>query len=562
MEKRNISLIGIIPKYPKHSQHNIYGKIKMPPVGIVSVLSQISDDPKFKNIYLIDENNYAGPNDFTGMPDHNFLRKQGRADIAMFYGGMSNSVPRMFSLAKQYKKFGAVTIAGGSHVDALPEEALNSGVDIVVHGEGENTAKELLEAIVEKESISLDKEKLNNVRGISFLDNNNHIFTGRRYPIRNLDNLKDPDLTLIKFLKKRWSAIPISKGRGCNYRCEFCVVNEQYGKYKSSSVEKALSQIVKYSDMGYKHFFFTDDNFAQDPGQTIELCNMISKYKDEFNKNIDMMVQVRTEVAEDDKLIKAMKSAGVTTLAIGYESPIDQELKAMRKGVTLEKLINRSRKLSEHFYLHGMFIFGYPTFEDSEHRSKLTLDQKSKQYQKFFRKAKIDTIQVLNAVPLPGSKLREKLEAENRIFPLEMVGWDKYDGLFLCYDPKPEGLNPYDLQNLPRMLMKNKYLGGPINSKINFGNWINWAYNATVGFPIQFSSFYTKRFFQNYAQKKREKKIAADLTETDIFLDPLKIAWRDIKRKWRNLGIKTYGGRLVEKWFKEYKKSDHSDKIR
>ena len=32
----------------------------------------------------------------------------------------------------------------------------------------------------------------------------------------------------------------------------------------------------------------------------------------------------------------------------------------MRKGVTVEKLIARSKKLSNYFYLHGMFIFGYP----------------------------------------------------------------------------------------------------------------------------------------------------------------------------------------------------------
>ncbi len=37
------------------------------------------------------------------------------------------------------ERFGTITIAGGSHVDALPKEALSSGIDIVVHGEGEKT---------------------------------------------------------------------------------------------------------------------------------------------------------------------------------------------------------------------------------------------------------------------------------------------------------------------------------------------------------------------------------------------------------------------------------------
>jgi len=32
--KKELTIIGIIPQYPQHSQHNIYAKIKMPPVGI------------------------------------------------------------------------------------------------------------------------------------------------------------------------------------------------------------------------------------------------------------------------------------------------------------------------------------------------------------------------------------------------------------------------------------------------------------------------------------------------------------------------------------------------
>jgi len=85
---------------------------------------------------------------------------------------MSNSIPRMFSVARQYKGFGAITIAGGSHVDALPQEALSSGIDIVVHGEGEETIKELLTVLADNGDISLNRSGLASVSGISFLDEN------------------------------------------------------------------------------------------------------------------------------------------------------------------------------------------------------------------------------------------------------------------------------------------------------------------------------------------------------------------------------------------------------
>jgi radical SAM superfamily enzyme YgiQ (UPF0313 family) len=562
--KRELTIIGIIPQYPKHSQQNIYARIKMPPVGLLSVMSQINHNPRLKEIYAIDENNYNGPQDAAGQPDHSFLQARQPAQLALFYGGMSNSIPRLYTVAGQYRSFGAVTIAGGSHVDALPLEALQSGIDIVVHGEGEETIAELLEVLISDSGVLLNRAGLAQIKGISFLDETGaYVFTGGRRPIDDLNELVDPDLTLIRFLKKRWSYVPINRGRGCNWNCEFCIVNKRYGKYKFASVDIALRQLIKYADLGYKEFFFTDDNFAQNPDDAIALCRKIGDYKRKFLKKTDIVVQVRSEVAENDELIEAMRFAGVSMLAIGYESPINEELRAMRKGVTAEMLIARSKKLSNYFYLHGMFIFGYPVGKNAPQDSFITIKQRAEYYKKFFKRSGIDTIQVLNAVPLPGSELRARLEGEGRLLPLAMVGWDKYDGLFLCYDPRPDGLDAFDLQNMPNLLMKKKYLGGFIGRKLNYGNWLNWAYIATIGFPIQFVGFYVRRFMLNLLEKQRARNLRySDLTLRKVFTVPLASAWGDIKRKWRNLFVKTYAGAIVNRWLKIYRESDYNSELR
>lgn len=562
--ERDLTIIGIIPQYPKNSQQNIYARIKMPPVGILSVMSQIKHHRRVKEIYAIDENNYKGPQDSAGLPDHTFLQARQPAQLALFYGGMSNSIPRMFSVVRQYRDFGAITIAGGSHVDALPQEALQSGIDIVVHGEGEEVFAELLNVLLADRGVFLNRSSLAQVKGISFLDEaGTYVFTGARPPLVDLNELADPDLTLVKYLKKRWSFVPINRGRGCNWNCEFCVVNKQYGKYKSISVATTLRQIIKYADLGYKAFFFTDDNFAQNPSEAIELCRKISDYKRQFREKIDLVVQVRSEVAENDELLEAMCQAGVSMLAIGYESPINEELRAMRKGVTAEKLIARSKKLSNYFYLHGMFIFGYPLHKNAQEKSLFTLRQRAKYYKEFFKESGIDTIQVLNAVPLPGSELRARLEREGRLLPLSVVGWDKYDGLFLCYDPRPDGLDAFALQNMPALLMKKKYLGGFIRRNLNYGNWLNWAYIATIGFPIMFVEFYVRRFISNLLEKKQTGKLLyGDWSLRAIFKVPLANAWKDIKRRWRNLFIRTYAGAIVNRWLKAYRASNYKNKLR
>nr|MBC8500236.1 hypothetical protein [DPANN group archaeon] len=200
-----------------------------------------------------------------------------------------------------------------------------------------------------------------------------------------------------------------------------------------------------------------------------------------------------------------------------------------------------------------------------KYKSNLSLEKRAKAVVKFLKNARIDSLQMLNAVPLPGSELRAKLDAEGRLLPLETVGWDKYDGQFLCYDPTSEGLNPYELQNLPRALMKKRYQGSFISRKINYGNWMNWTYNATIGFPIQFGIFYMKRFVHNLIEKRREQSITKRrrfLPTRNIFHESLVNAWSDIRRKWRNLAMKTYGANIVRRWMKAYKESDYSKRLK
>jgi hypothetical protein len=235
----------------------------------------------------------------------------------------------------------------------------------------------------------------------------------------------------------------------------------------------------------------------------------------------------------------------------------------MRKGVTVEKLIARSKKLSGYFYLHGMFIFGYPANRQAAESCFITIQQWADAFKTFIKKARIDTIQLLNAVPLPGSELRSRLEREGRLLPLSMAGWDKYDGLFLCYDPRPDRLDPDDLQNMPKLLMKKKYLGGFLSRKLNYGNWLNWVYLATIGFPIQFVGFYSMRFVRHFRERHHaEITLHRSLPMHTLFTVPLVNAWGDIKRRWRNLFVKTYAGVITKQWFKEYRSSEYINTLR
>ncbi|MDP7141565.1 MAG: radical SAM protein [Candidatus Woesearchaeota archaeon] len=551
-EEKKATIVGIMPRLPEHSKQSVFGKVRMFSIGLDSVLSQIEGH----DVYIVDENNYKGPIDADGLPDYYELGNRRHAIISMIYGGMSILAPRLYSIAKENQKRGIVTVAGGKHVENMPLEALASGVDIVVHGEGEKAAQEISSAIIRYGKVVEGyKKNLEQILGISFLrEDGEYRFTGEREPmtVEELDGLKDPNMKLIKYMNKKWTTIPVTWGRGCNYACEFCTVN---GKHRAGGAEKVIRQIDASIKLGYHNFFITDDHVAQNSDKAIEMFTALGDYIKKTKKKISVIVQSRTELAENEELKKAMKYGGVNTICIGYESPIDEELRAMHKGITVKKMVERSRELSKDFYIHGMFIFGYPTFKDSEYKSNLTLEERAKRYEQFFRDAKITTVQVFKAIPLVGSELRKRLDKEGRLIPLDKVGWDKYDGAFLPYDPTPEGINAHELQDIPIKLMERRYSGNALGKILNYGRWIDWTAN-TLGFPVTFGSSYVKNFVRNLNEKKRVFK-GKFMTGKDVFYEPLQKTWKVFKKNWRTTFFNTMGGGIIRKWKSIYRKGDY-----
>ncbi|MFN3467329.1 MAG: cobalamin-dependent protein, partial [Candidatus Brocadiales bacterium] len=155
----------VIPKFP---YFNVYSRIKMPPRGAVSVATAVSSLNGFR-VEIIDENNFSGP------LDHKIIQEERPADAVGFYGGLTSTIPRLYEVASVYQGLGVPTLAGGNHINACVEEALSSGIDVVIMGEGEYTLPEAVRAISSGEELSA-------VPGISFERRGQIVYTPRRAP--------------------------------------------------------------------------------------------------------------------------------------------------------------------------------------------------------------------------------------------------------------------------------------------------------------------------------------------------------------------------------------------
>jgi radical SAM superfamily enzyme YgiQ (UPF0313 family) len=499
----------IIPAFPKF---NIYSSLlnKTTALGPICIASAVKELPDW-DVEVIDENNFWDKQLLkeNGKIDHEVLQRINPAEVVGFYGGMSSSIPRLYELAKIYKKIGAFTIAGGYHfVSETIPEALNNGIDAIVCGEGEYTIKELLNAVQEN-------RPLNEIAGIVFKENGKIKYTSSRLPINNLDSLPIPDFGLLKYA--RLKLFPLGRVRGCGMNCEFCAVK---GSPRFASPERLVKEIaLNYEKFNAREFFIVDDLFAQDREDTLKLCQLLSRYQARKNVKFRISVQIRLDKAKDVELLKAMNKAGISTVIIGFESPIEEELKAMRKGLKAEDIIELTKKYHDcGFAIHGMFIFGYPAKQGIIYSK--TPWERVEAFKKFIEITQLDTLQVLLPVPLPGTELRTRLMMQNRIYPLEYVGWEYYDGTFPLFEPDPP-FTPKTLQDSALQIM-------------------SWFYNRDGYLKLNLHLFSIPTYILKYGPHKGLKE------------------W---KRKLRIFVYKVIGYRIIQYWISQLEKLNFLNKV-
>lgn len=511
LSKKRFRLRIVLPAYPAF---NIYSHLadKTTALGPVCVASSANEMQGW-DVEVIDENNLRryGPRGDSVGADHDFLQNLRPADIVGFYGGLTSTIPRLYELARFYKDKGIITIAGGQHfVKDNIAGALSSGIDYIVIGEGEETIKELLEALQ-------GKRDLKDVQGIAYVSQGKVIYTSARQPLTDFDKLPLPDFSLVRYAKIK--VYPVERIRGCGMDCEFCTVK---GTPRPASPERLLESIsFLLETKDARHFFIVDDFFGQQRDETIRFCQMLKDYQKNTGRRLDFTVQIRLDKAKDPELLSAMRQAGINMVAIGFESPIEEELKVMNKRIKPEEILSLARVFHKFgFLVHGMFIFGYPMKEGVNFR--MPVKERVKRFRNFIRKSRLDTIQVLLPVPLPGTELRARLKKENRVFPLEDLGWEYYDGNFPLFEPDAP-MSPEDMQDSVRKIMARFY---------------QFHYVFMIG--VNILSFPALIFF----------------------LHNIKSGWRKWYRPWRNHLFRFGGWITIKKWALEFGKDKFSQRLR
>jgi methyltransferase len=213
-----------------------------------------------------------------------------------------------------------LTVMGGSGVASGVAGLLLSGiVDVAVHGEGEATFSELICAFAAD-----GRRGFSGVRGITYLgDDGMPVNTGKREPIRRLDNLPFParDLVDMQVYRRisRGRAGNLITSRGCSYACAYCYSKFQWGVgQRRFSVERTVQEIrLMLEEYGIDRIRIEDDDFIEDRGWVTEFCNLL--LEEGLHTRIEWEAKARPDHMEDG-LLHLMRRAGCFRLLMGVET--------------------------------------------------------------------------------------------------------------------------------------------------------------------------------------------------------------------------------------------------
>jgi len=332
-----------------------------------------------------------------------FSHEKLQAEIAAFQPdivGISSMTPTIesaFKAARLAKEAcpDAKIIMGGPHATFSGKEILatEKSVDLIVHGEGEETLLEL----AKQPSL----QKLADVKGIMFRKGNEIIRTAPRPFIQNLDALPRPAYKFVP-IEKYWIAgqklLSVITSRGCPYQCTFCVASQMFGaQFRARSPKNVLDELEWLRDeYGAEGVAFQDDTLTFDKHRATQICDGMIERK----INLRWGCGTRADVVTKELLTK-MGKAHCDEIMFGIESGCPQMRAILKRGVTNEQCDNAIKWAKE----AGMFvtvsvILGYP----GETRETLqeTLD--------FVRRAEPDDVWLCHATPYPGTALRELVE--------------------------------------------------------------------------------------------------------------------------------------------------------
>lgn len=304
----------------------------------------------------------------------------------------------------------ALTVAGGPHPSAIPQQTLTEfpDFDIAVFGEGEATLKEIIERP--------GRHDFSGVRGVAYRAGGRMLKNQPRPLIEDMDSLPMPARDLLPtacyrgqsyrgFSRDFLNIAEVSTSRGCPCACIFCAIQVTHGtRTRFRSAENVVAELHHLVEK-YKtnHIVFLDDTFTLKPDRLKKIMAALKKLSVSWN------CTTRVDCVSVG-LLREMVRHGCRGVAFGVESGSPRVLSLIGKRISVEQVKEafRAARSAGVANIEADFILGV-------HPSETADDLAATEH--LIKEIKPTTLFVATAVPYPGTPLWEMMQKEGLISP-------------------------------------------------------------------------------------------------------------------------------------------------
>jgi radical SAM superfamily enzyme YgiQ (UPF0313 family) len=378
----------------------------LPSLGLLTLAGMTPDDIETEYVEVDDLK------EIDGLP--------GEFDVVAI-SSFTAQIKDAYTLADRYRAAGSLTILGGLHVTARPDEALQHA-DCIVIGEGEPKWPQLI-------------NDLKRNRPLKVYDSREKPFDLADAPMPRFELLNLDD----------YNRLTVQTARGCPFNCEFCAASVRLSAiYRVKPVPKVISEIRYIKDL-WNHAFieFADDNSFVNRKHSKELLRALIPEK------VRWFTETDVSVAQDNEMLALMRDSGCAQVLIGFESTSLAGLKGLEKrsdwkAKQFDSYLSAIEKIQSYgIGVNGCFVLGLDG----------TGIESFQEVFNFARDSGLHDVQITIQTPFPGTPLYDRLQSSGRL--LNEEAWE----LCTLFDVnfQPDRMTVTELEENFRLLAREIY---------------------------------------------------------------------------------------------------------
>ncbi|WP_426349601.1 B12-binding domain-containing radical SAM protein [Alloiococcus sp. CFN-8] len=239
-------------------------------------------------------------------------------------------------------------ILGGPEVSYDGVEIIKCyDVDYLVEGEGEETYRELINALIEG-------NKIQGIKGLFYKEGSLVHYEGARRLI-NMNALTFPYDTLEDLENK---IIYYEASRGCPFNCSYCLSSTTHG-VRFLEGDRVKAELQYFMDKGVKLVKFVDRTFNARKSFSLDIWKFLISLETRTSFHFEISADI---LSEEEIILLKTAPKGRFQFEIGVQTTNEEVLKKINRGAKYSLIAEKVMKLREgdNLKLHLDLIAGLP----------------------------------------------------------------------------------------------------------------------------------------------------------------------------------------------------------